>query len=281
MTTASGPKILFVTCSSFSGSTLLSFLLNTHPQMFTVGHTIGWRYGEDERFYCSCGEELENCPMFRRVAAAFADAGLPFAFRDFGTRFEAVGAERLNRYLTTRIPFVRHSAVEKVRDAVVGLNPWWAARLARQRQANRVFAQAALDYSGAEVYVDNTHNPYRLRHLGREPDLRLSVVYLVRDPRGVVFSHMKNHGWDLQFAIRSWMRQQLNIIRIKDEFDHTVTIHYEDLCDATDQTLAAVHRLVGLSPHPFQGSFTEGEHHILGSRICACRSSIWFAIPGA
>ena len=97
--------------------------------------------------------------------------------------------------------------------------------------------------------------------------MRLSVVYLVRDPRGVVFSHMKNHGWDLQFAIRSWMRQQLNIIRIKDEFDHTVTIHYEDLCDATDQTLAEVHRLVGLSPHPFQGSFTEGEHHILGNEM--------------
>jgi hypothetical protein len=258
-------RVLFVACSSFSGSTLLSFLLNTHPDIVTAGHTIGWRYKDGDVFYCSCGRVLESCPFFQTMAKAFQDNGLPFDFRDFGTRYEIARSPRLNRYLTMELPLVRSNRVEGLRDALVRLNRVWARALDRQNRANLIFVQTALSYSGAHVFVENTHNPYRLRHLGRIPELDLAVVYLVRDIRGVVYSYMKNHGWDLDFAIRTWFRQQSNIVRILKEFDHTVTISYERLCDSTDEVLASLHRFVGVQPRPFAGDFKSAEHHILGN----------------
>lgn len=72
-------KLLYVASSSFSGSTLLAFLLNTHPDIFTVSEMEGWNYGENEEFSCSCGNTLEHCPFFNEVAHTFQRDGLPFA----------------------------------------------------------------------------------------------------------------------------------------------------------------------------------------------------------
>jgi hypothetical protein len=97
-------RSLYITSSSYSGSTLLSFLLNTHPEIFTVGEMDGWNYGEDETFECSCGRILCECPFFRRVARAFADEGLPFDYRDFGTMYRLARSARFNRYLLGSLP---------------------------------------------------------------------------------------------------------------------------------------------------------------------------------
>lgn len=80
-------KVLYIACSSFSGSTLLSFILNTHPQMTTVGHTVGYPFTPEEDFRCSCGAPLPECPFFSRMAVVFRENGLPFEYDRFGTRF--------------------------------------------------------------------------------------------------------------------------------------------------------------------------------------------------
>jgi hypothetical protein len=58
------PKVLFIACSSFSGSTLLSFLLNTHPDIVTAGHTIGWRYKKGEVFLLLVRARSRIVPLF-------------------------------------------------------------------------------------------------------------------------------------------------------------------------------------------------------------------------
>lgn len=260
-------KVLYIACPSFSGSTLLSFLLNTHRQMFTVGHTTGWKYAPEDDFRCSCGEKLESCRFFAHVAAIFEENRLPFNFWNFGTDYRVSDNEKFNRYLTAQLPFVQSSTVENLRDFLVRLNPVWSTVLARQGRANRTFMSTALAYSDASVYVDNSHSPFRLRHLNRIPDIELAVVHLVRDIRGVVYSHMKNHDWDVDSAIKIWFREQASTVRILREFERVTTVHYEDLCNDTDETLAGIHRFAGLAPQSFPGSFTNGEHHILGNAM--------------
>lgn len=257
--------VLFLACSSFSGSTLLSFLLNTHPDIATVGHTIGWRYSTGDVFHCSCGATLESCPFWTRLAEAFRDAGLPFSFREFGTRFQIVQNERLNRYLTAQILRFSSDALESLRDRLVRAVPHWAQTLDRQGRANVTLMRTALDYAGAKVYVDNTHSPYRLRNLSRVVDLDLSIVYLVRDIRATVNSYMKNHGWGVRSATRIWLNEQENILRIGRGFERMLTVTYEDLCDATEQTLTGIHEFAGVDPIPYTGDFGGVEHHILGN----------------
>jgi hypothetical protein len=258
-------KVLYVASSPYSGSTLLAFLLNGHPDIFTVGELDGWNYAEGAAFRCSCGSPIQQCPFFATIAGAIRREGLPFEFREFGTRYRLAHARWLNRYLTKHLPLVRSSALERLRDGLVLRVPRLAATLRQQDRANRAFIRAALAYSGATVFVDACKDPFRLRHLRRIQDLDLRVVHLVRDPRGVVASNMSKRGWGASRATRKWMLDQLNIVRVAREVGPVLTVHYEDLCDRVDAALADVHRFLDLPAEPFGGDLGAAEHHILGN----------------
>jgi hypothetical protein len=260
-------KLLYITSSSFSGSTLLAFLLNTHPEITTVSETEGWPYGPDEVFPCSCGAPLEECRFFQAIAAAFRSRGLPFDPREFGTRYHLSENALLNRCLTADLPRIRSSALEILRDRLVARLPRLAGTLARQDRANLLFVQTALEANRAAVFVDASKSPYRLRHLRRIPDLDLRVLHLVRDPRGVSLSNMKKKEYPAPLAIGLWLREQETICRIAAEFPRRMILHYEDLCAAVDRTLATIHAFAGVAPHPAPADFRSVEHHILGNEM--------------
>jgi hypothetical protein len=95
------------------------------------------------------------------------------------------------------------------------------------------------------------------------------VLYLVRDPRGVVLSNreLNKPGWSAARATRMWIRQQQRILRVAGEFRSAMRVRYEDLCDSTLEALAGIHRFAGLEPSGVGESFLSGEHHILGNRM--------------
>lgn len=260
-------RILYVTSSSYSGSTLLAFLLNTHPKIFTVSEMIGWDFEDGEDFRCSCGETLDRCPLFVRIAKAFASNDLPFRPNRFGTAYQLVADERLNRYLTTNLPRSRNSTIERLRDALVRHLPGLRNRLQRIDRANRVFVETALTYSGASVFADVSKEPHRLRHLARIPEFEVSVLYLVRDIRGVVVSNMRERANDVRTAARIWLWDQHDIQRIVREFPGARTLYYEDLCRDVDRELAGMHSFLGLEHVPYPGDFKSSEHHILGNSM--------------
>jgi hypothetical protein len=260
-------KFLYITSSSFSGSTLLAFLLNAHPDIVTVSEMDGWNYGPNEVFPCSCGAPLSGCAFFRRIAGAFGDAGLPFDFREFGTRYTLVQNARLNRYLTGQLPRVQSTRLELLRDRLVTALPNFARLLARQDRANMVFIQTALAARRGTVFLDACKTPFRLRHLRRIRDLDIHVLHLVRDPRGVALSNMKKKGYGASLAIRLWIDEQVAICRVAEEFPKRLILYYEDLCAAVDDTLAAVHDFVGVPPRRPPADFRSVEHHILGNEM--------------
>lgn len=261
------PRVLYIACSAYSGSTFLSFLLNTHSRVVTVGHSMGWSFDPDEEFHCSCGRLLQECPFFARIGDDFRAAGLAFEARDFGTAYRLVAADRPNRWLTTNLPVVDHGGLERLRDRLVWAVPGYRSRLRVQDRANEVFVVSALRQRHAEVFVDNSHDPHRLRHLRRIPSLRLQAVHLVRDPRGVALSNRTKKGWDVATTTRMWLRRQSIIARVAAEYAETRRIYYEELCADVDAALRELHPFMGLDFEPFQGDFKAGEHHILGNMM--------------
>jgi hypothetical protein len=256
---------VYVASSSASGTTLLSFLLNTHPDVFTVSHTVGHYYPDEETFRCSCGAALPDCPFFSRLAQAMRSRGLPFKFNDFGTDYRAVDNERLNRWLTASLPIIHSSALERLRNGILWALPGVASKLRRQHLANRVFVDEALAFSGAKVFADTSQNPHRLRYLRRNPDFDISVIHLLRDPRGMAASYRRRHGYSAGVAAQNWLREQEIIVRVLREFDRKTTLHYEDLCEAPAREVERLYRFIGIEPHPLPENFKETEHHILGN----------------
>lgn len=257
--------VLKISASSYSGSTLLAFLLNTHPDIFTVSETDGWDYKKP--FYCSCGAPLPDCPFFQLIGETFRAHSLPFDFKRFGTGYRLVRNPRHDRYLLKGLPVYTSTRLERVRDAVVARIPAFRRRLELSDRANLTFIRTGLSYSGAHVFVDACKPPYRVRQLARIAELDIRPVHLVRDVRGIVASNVRKRERAAGDATRAWIRQQEDIVRIQREFPATMTVHYEDLCYRVDDVLAELHRFAGLDPRPAPADFRSVEHHILGNRM--------------
>ncbi|MEM7223922.1 MAG: hypothetical protein AAF495_13135 [Pseudomonadota bacterium] len=261
------PKLLYITYSSHSGSTLLSLLLNTHPDIMAIGHMTGWPFPEDEEFRCSCGELIEDCPFYRSVMAAYEAAGLRFDPRDFGTDYKLSQNFRLNRYLIGSLPLVQSAAAERLRDRLLGLLPSTRAMIARTDRANLLFVETAQAYSGAKVIVDKSTRSHRVRFLKNVPGLELHAIHLIQDPRSVIYSDIAGRNWSAARGIENWLSRNRLIFHNLSGVQRKMTVFYEDLTDRTDQALAAIHRFVGLAPRPFPGDFKIGEHHVLGNEM--------------
>ena len=56
------PVFVSIETSSYSGATLLAFLLGAHPQIATIGEMDGLipRENPDE-YFCSCGQLIKRC----------------------------------------------------------------------------------------------------------------------------------------------------------------------------------------------------------------------------
>lgn len=265
---ANRPEILYLASSQYSGSTLASFLLNMHPGMTTVGHTTGWCFENEADFPCSCGELLRNCPLYATIAERYASEGLSFDVRRFNTKYALSTNERLNRYLVASLPLVANSTLEHARDRLLRRIAPVRERLEQQHRSNFAFISAALAYAKADVFVDNSHDPFRLRHLIDSDRFEIRALHLVRDPRGVALSCMKHANWSLETAIRIWIRRQADICRISDDLQIPVLrVYYEDLCSDVDKTLARIHTFADQAPEPFTGDFAQAEHHILGNAM--------------
>lgn len=260
-------RVLYITSSSYSGSTFLSFLLNTHSQIATVGEMEGWKTANLETFPCSCGSLLKSCPFFAQIAAAFKQEGVPFSLNDFGTGYRIVGSNRLNRYLLEALPYLRRTSLEKLRDAMVQHVPVLSKRIAASDRATLLFMGTVLSLAEATVFVDADKSPFKLRLLRRIPELELRVLYLVRDIRGVALTFMENRRWSAELAARIWITEQLDILRIMNEFPWRMQIHYEDLCDDVNDVLGRIHGFAGVSQEIFGGDFRSAEHHILGNSM--------------
>lgn len=260
-------KLLYIASSSFSGSTLLSFLLNTHKDMFCAGEMIGWEY-DDTPFYCSCGATLETCPFYQYIGKIFRDNGLPFAFSHFGTAYQLSRNERINNLLTRNFPKIQNSTLEKLRDKVVRHTPILSTKMQQFGRANALFMSTALKHSGTHIFVDASKDAFRLRHLQQINDLDINILHLVRDLRGVILSFRKNRGIeDMALATRLWIQDQVNILRIAEEFPSVLKVYYENICNDTEGSLAMISRFMDLSPMSFSGDFKSASHHILGNSM--------------
>lgn len=259
-------RLLYLTSSSYSGSTLFTFLVNQHPDIFTIGELEGWDYG-NEKYRCSCGELIETCPFFTNMGSVFNQHGLIFGTRHFGTKLKLSNNDTINRYLTSSIPHLDFSLLEKARDLAVRHIPGFSKIIKNTKQSNKLFIESALNYSGAKVFVDATKNPYRLRMLKDIDGIDLQVLYMVRDVRGVVASNVRKKGISIKAATLKWLREQRNILRVLDEFPDAMRLYYEDMCIDPVATLSHIYAGMGLDNCIFSGDVRSGDHHILGNAM--------------
>ena len=181
-------QVTYVVGSSHSGSTLIAFLADQHPQIASVGETAVKRRirreGRASAQRCSCGERLDTCPFWQAVFADVSATGIRLSTTRWRTdyRFEHPW---LDAVLTRETSWL---AWREGRRWATRHLPRLRARTARVDRANVAFVRAVLRRRNASVFLDTTKLLTRLTYLLEIPDFDLQVVRLVRDVRGFAAS---------------------------------------------------------------------------------------------
>jgi hypothetical protein len=230
-------QILYIAGSGRSGSTILDNVLGQVEGLFSTGEMRSvWDRGLVENSPCSCGVPFRDCDLWQRV---FVEA--------FGG-FERVDARRLT------------AIRDKVDRPWNVFLPWRFAttEIGEYRSALSRLYGAVAAVTGAKVIVDSSKTPAYCRILQDSPGLRVGVVHLLRDPRGVAFSWQRKRLWTDDGAAymsrfgpaRSslvWSARQISSEAIGSRAPaRYLMLRYEDFVAAPEAGVARVLSLVGI-----------------------------------
>jgi Sulfotransferase family len=259
-------ELCYVLSPSYSGSTLLTFLLGTHPDVATIGELKASGFGDIEQYDCSCGVRLRQCPFWTRVVDELTAQGMPLDLADFGTHFHCPARPWLDRLLRSR---VRGGVFETARSLALRLIP--DARRAHRAilDRNRVFVEVLSQLEKAPVFVDSSKEAVRLKYLVEAGHWAIRAIYLVRDGRGTAASYMRHTRTSMAVAADEWRRTIEECDRVIGSLPERarVKVHYEALCRDPDETLARLFRFLGLDPCRATRDFRSVEQHILGNAM--------------
>ena len=258
--------LIFILAPSYSGSTLLTFLLSRHPQIATIGELKATSMGNITEYRCSCGNLILECEFWQTVATYCKSHNVDFSVESFDTELRSNGglADRLVRAT------VRGRAFELARKTALKLLPGAESALRESMVRNADIADAVCAVQHREFFLDSSKTPARLKLFAELGAWDLKVINLHRDGRGVSNSTRKHLGVSMREASRIWADDALEIRRLVRQLDSVpiVTIGYEDLCHEPEEVLATITDGFGLERMDLQpGSLKEGIHHILGNNM--------------
>lgn len=260
-----GRDLIYIMSPSYSGSTLLTFLLAMHPKIATIGELKASSMGDVDSYVCSCGEKLIACEFWRHVIEKMEARGHSFCLDDFGTRFKPGGG--LSNRLVSAL--VRGPVFESARSLGLQLVPSSKASLRNTLAQNKALTEIISEYFDAEFFLDGSKDPVRLKHFHESNLWNVKVIYLIRDGRGVACSQMKHEGVSMNAAAQEWVNKC-------DEIQHVVralpssnvfTLCYETLCENKDVVLNELYSFLGLDYGQVNESFNSEACHILGNSM--------------
>jgi hypothetical protein len=263
-------KVVYIMGHGYSGSTLLTFLLGTHPQIATIGELgIAPRAKQEltpEEYLCSCHAPVRDCEFWQRVSREMAERGHKFDIWDADLDFRARDGGLADVLLRA---VQRGPVLEAARSA--GLNVVPGARRERDRIAARIgsLAEIVARIKGCDTFLDSSKRPERATLMQRSGDFDMRVIHLVRDGRAVSWSSMKHLGLSPEDAARSWLADNHGSEHARRYFPshRWLTLRHEDLCADPDGTLTRLHGFIGVPSTNGYHKFRAVDHHIIGNQM--------------
>lgn len=258
-------NLVYILAPSYSGSTLLTFLLSTHKSISTIGELKASRRYDLETYRCSCGSFLRDCNFWKIVTKEMQKVDFSFSLNDFKTHF------RGDTFLCDRLlrAGVRSKVLEFIRNSMLRLFPGCRCQLQHILERNRHIIEIICSQQQGHMFLDGSKDPIRLRLLNSAGYWNLKVIYLIRDGRGATNSYMRHYDVPMDKASREWRRAHRECIRVVRELENEtyITIHYENLCKDPHKTMTKIYDFLGLSTDSVNLRFRSFEHHILGNQM--------------
>lgn len=272
--TGDATNLAYILAVSYSGSTLLAMLLGSQTEATTVGEMRALTHSEPDTYLCSCGEHIKKCGFWSEVSKCMAKRGIP----DFDiTRARLSIHETENGYLRRLLdPLPRGPLLEAVRRTALALSPAWPGHLRNIHRRNGALVEVLKEITGTKVVIDSSKIALHLKYLLKSPDLKIKIIWLVRDGRAVTMSMLKHGIAGLEQrprqeivagAARSWRRNNEAAERVLERLPSSQWLHlqYEELCKRPEETLRGLCKFLGMDTRNLVLDFRSRQQHILGN----------------
>lgn len=265
-------KLAYIVSPSFSGSTLLTFLLAGHSEIATVGELKGQALGDVEKYNCSCGARIRTCPFWTELRRRLDKSGVRFSLDDFGTHFRVHDKPALDRVMRAR---VRGRLLETVRRAALSMIPGGASMVRRTVRQNKRIIEAVTTMRGGSAFVDGSKDPVRAAYFQRSGLFDMYLIRMIRDGRGTSCSYMNHHGMDIAAAATEWKKTYEESQQLYSRFEEgrRLTIRYEDLCYDPSAEVFRITDMLGLERQTMVADFRSVDQHIVGNAMRLASSS--------
>jgi hypothetical protein len=250
-------KLLYISGSGRTASTLLGNILNEVPGLFYVGELMDvWRIIHNRwAARCGCGEYLSDCPVWVPVLEAQVPPG--YTLQSFSTL--VMGWLRSSFRARHTWSLLRHSHGELERDPDV------SAYLKLVRSTY----QSLRTITGARAIVDSSKAPAPAAGLAKMPGISTFVVHMVRDPRAVAHAWRQPKAGLEQYGIlhstSEWVRLTTASDAVVRGLDGSaILLKYEDFVTEPARCVAAILTMMGedLATNPVRGrQVTLGPNH--------------------
>ena len=281
-------NLVYILAASHSGSTLLSMLLGSHPQIANAGELKLSAIGNLDTYRCSCGNLILNCEFWDKVKKGMEARGFDFDLSCAGTDYRYIESAYVKRLLSS---MHRGLWAEKLRDTALYLSPTWREQLPRVHKRNAALISTIAEIKNAKIVTDSSKIGLRLKYLLKNPDLNVKIVRLIRDGRAVALTYMdtkvyadssnpslraggsgedsKNNDKNVTIdqASREWKRCNEEAKSILQNIDKNqyFEVNYENLCENTDNILDSIFNFLDLDPDKRAKNFRSVEQHVVGN----------------
>lgn len=265
-------RFVYILSPSYSGSTLLTYLLGVHPDIATIGELKASALGNIDTYDCSCGTPIRNCPFWSQLQSALHSRGVAFTLNNFGTHFRTPDARLTDRILGANI----HGAgFEALRDFALTVIPSVRQAYRRVLAQNVALASAVCDLQRGRVFLDGSKDPHRLKLLLGAGFSDIRVLHMIRDGRAASNSYMRHYDAPMSTAAHAWLRTHRaseRVLRLLPP-DRAMRIRYEDLCTEPALTLRQIYTFLELDPGGAPVELDTQSQHVLGNAMRLRRST--------
>jgi len=216
-------KIIYLLGTSFSGSTLLGYLLGASPQVFNAGELMLFsKKKQIGKIPCFCGEKVETCGFWQHMELS---EYCLYTKPDLYTKMLLLLKLVWNRPLC---PTMKKGE-------------WDDAKFHTRLMANMIHQD-----HGSAIIVDTSKSLFRLIYLICSNAYDVKIVYIKRDLMGNISSFIKNRD----SFLKGFMNYKLNhffmplyLKRHKLDF---YFLSYKNLCARPKEELKKLGRYVGV-----------------------------------
>lgn len=261
-------RIVYIMGHGYSGSTLLTFLLGTHPEIATIGELgiAPQAKTTPDEYLCSCHRPVRECGFWQTVSQEMARRGHAFDIWDADLDFRVRGGGVADVILRA---VQRGPILETARSVGLAVVPRARRELSRVLSRIQALAEVVTTLRGSHVFLDASKRPERATLMRRGSDMDIRVIHLVRDGRAVSWSTMKNLGVGPEEAARSWVIDNFASEAARRHFPtaNWMRLRHEDVCADPLGTLMKIHAFAGVTPRNGYHNFRGIDQHIIGNRM--------------